>query len=81
MARRERKKKVKPTRKKPANTLLNQLEWVDYKDINFLRRFVNDKNKLVAKRSTGVNGKVQRLISHAVKNAREMALMPYCTSR
>ena len=81
MARREKRKKVKAVRKKPANTYLNKLEWIDYKDTNFLRRFVNEKNKIVARRSTGANGRVQRLICDAVKNAREMALLPYCRSR
>ncbi len=82
MARREvRKKKVKPLRKKPVNTYLNDLEWVDYKDTAFLRRFVNEKNKIGARRSSGGNGKIQRLIARAIKTAREMALIPYCTSR
>lgn len=78
---RDRRKKLKLQRKKPLNQYLNQLEWIDYKDVPFLRRFVNDKNKIVARRTSGANAKVQKLLARAVKNAREMALIPYCTSR
>lgn len=81
MPRRDRRKKTKVQRKKPLNQYLNKLEWIDYKDIAFIGRFINDKKKVVARRSTGANGKMQRLISKAIKNAREMALIPYCTSR
>ncbi len=81
-ARRERRiKKNKVQRKKPLDKLLNKLEWIDYKDVAFVRRFINEKNKIQAKRSTGANAKLQRLLAKAVKNAREMALIPYCTSR
>lgn len=76
-----RSKKLKPQRKKPVNNFLNEVKWVDYKDVMFLKRFMNDKNKIVARRSTGGSARIQRLIQKAVKNAREMALLPYCTSR
>lgn len=79
--RRDRRKKLKNQRKKPLNSYLNGLEWIDYKDVQFLRRFVNEKQKVVAKRSTGANAKMQRLLAKAIKSAREMALLPYCTSR
>ena len=46
-------KKLKPQRKKPVNNFLNEVKWVDYKDVQFLKRFMNDKNKIVARRSTG----------------------------
>ena len=50
---------------------------IDYKDIATLRKFVSDRGKIRARRITGVSVQEQRLISRAVKNAREMALMPY----
>jgi small subunit ribosomal protein S18 len=78
---RDRRKKSKIQRKKPLNQYLNGLQWIDYKDVQFLRRFVNDKNKIVAKRSTGANSKIQRLLAKAIKNAREMALLPFSTAR
>jgi small subunit ribosomal protein S18 len=50
---------------------------IDYKDIATLRKFVSDRGKIRARRITGVSVQEQRLISRAIKNAREMALMPY----
>ncbi len=50
---------------------------IDYKDVSTLRKFVSDRGKIRARRITGVSVQEQRLIARAVKNAREMALMPY----
>ncbi len=55
-------------------------DWVDYKDINLLRKFMSDRGKIRARRVTGNCSQHQRLVATAVKNAREMALLPY-TSR
>jgi small subunit ribosomal protein S18 len=50
---------------------------IDYKDVSTLRKFVSDRGKIRARHITGVSVQEQRLIAKAVKNAREMALMPY----
>ncbi len=50
---------------------------IDYKDIATLRKFVSDRGKIRSRRITGVSVQEQRLIAKAVKNALEMALMPY----
>ena len=50
---------------------------IDYKDVATLRKFVSDRGKIRSRRITGVSVQEQRLIARAVKNAREMALMPY----
>ena len=50
---------------------------VDYKDVNLLRKFISDRGKIRARRVTGVSTQQQREIAKAVKNAREMALLPY----
>ena len=50
---------------------------IDYKDVATLRKFVSDRGKIRARRITGVSVQEQRLIAKAVKNAREVALMPY----
>ncbi|HZD18864.1 MAG TPA: 30S ribosomal protein S18 [Actinomycetota bacterium] len=50
---------------------------IDYKDTGLLRRFVSDRGKIRARRVTGNCSQHQRDIAAAVKNAREMALMPY----
>ncbi len=50
---------------------------VDYKDIALLRGFVSDRGKIRARAVTGITVKQQRQVAVAVKNAREMALLPY----
>lgn len=50
---------------------------IDYKDVATLRKFISDRGKIRARRITGVSVQEQRLIARAVKNAREMALLPY----
>ena len=53
---------------------------VDYKDTGLLRKFISDRGKIRARRVTGVTVQEQRRIARAVKNAREMALLPYSSS-
>ena len=53
---------------------------VDYKDTALLRKFISDRGKIRARRVTGVTVQQQRDIAKAVKNAREMALLPYSSS-
>lgn len=55
------------------------IEKVDYKDINTLRQFISDRHKIRSRRVTGLTPQ-QRQVATAVKNAREMALLPF-TSR
>ncbi|MFF1278422.1 30S ribosomal protein S18 [Streptomyces marokkonensis] len=50
---------------------------VDYKDTDLLRRFISDRGKIRSRRVTHVTRQQQRQVARAVKNAREMALLPY----
>jgi len=68
-------------RKKVCTFCANKVDEIDYKDVNLVRRFVNEKSKITARRSSGACARHQRSIAQAVKRAREMALIPYCTSR
>src|SRR5689334_23134329 len=54
-----------------------QITYVDYKDVNLLRRFMSDRAKIRARRVTGNDAQQQREVARAIKNAREMALLPY----
>lgn len=54
-----------------------RVEYIDWKDVNLLRRFVSDRAKIRARRVTGNDVQQQRAIALAIKNAREMALIPY----
>jgi small subunit ribosomal protein S18 len=55
------------------------IPYVDYKDAGMLRKFVSDRGKIRARRVTGNCSQHQRDVATAVKNAREMALLPYST--
>ena len=50
---------------------------IDYKDVPLLRKYISDRGKIRARRVTGVTVQEQRKIAQAVKNAREVALLPY----
>lgn len=52
-------------------------KFVDYKDVVYLRQFMNPHAKIIAKKRTGVSAAKQRQISLAIKRARYMALLPY----
>ncbi len=57
----------------------NGIKYIDYKDPNFLLKFVNDQGKILPRRITGTSLKYQRKVSQAVKRARHLALLPYVT--
>lgn len=64
--------------KKKANVLAaEKIEYVDYKDINLLNRFMSDRSKIRGQRLNGATVQQQREVATAIKNAREMALLPY----
>ena len=75
---------AKPVLRKPKKKVCqfckDKTEYVDYKDTALLRKFISDRGKIRARRVTGVSVQEQRLIAQAVKNAREMALLPYSSS-
>lgn len=53
---------------------------VDYKDTALLRKFISERGKIRARRVTGLSVQDQRKVAIAVKNARELALLPYTTN-
>ncbi|MFE1584090.1 30S ribosomal protein S18 [Streptomyces sp. NPDC058737] len=53
--------------------------YIDYKDTELLRKFVSDRGKIRSRRVTRVTSQQQRQLARAIKNAREMALLPYGT--
>lgn len=74
------KDNAKRAKKKISILVQERVEYIDYKDVNLLRRFASDRAKIRARRVTGNDQQQQRAIALAIKNAREMALLPY-TSR
>ena len=66
--------------KKKVSVLRSEgVQYVDYKDVNLLRRFMSDRAKIRARRVTGNDTQQQSDIAMAIKNAREMALLPYAS--
>jgi small subunit ribosomal protein S18 len=53
------------------------IPWVDYKDMNLLRRFMSDRGKIKSRANTGTCSQHQSDVALAIKNARELALLPY----
>jgi small subunit ribosomal protein S18 len=79
--RRPRKEKEeKPWKKQKKKFCIfckDRIAYVDYKDVSLLRKFVSDRGKIRARRVSGNCSQHQRDVATAVKNAREMALLPY----
>lgn len=81
MARDKRKSQQADRRrvvKKKVSILSSEnIDWVDYKDVNLLRRFMSERAKIRARRVTGNSAQQQRAVARAIRIAREMALLPY----
>jgi len=66
-------------RKKYCQFCADKVTYVDYKDIALLRKYLSERGKIRARRVTGNCAQHQRFVATAIKNAREMALLPYST--
>ena len=56
-----------------------RIKFIDYKDPEFLKKFLNEQGKILPRRITGTSVKFQRKVATAVKRARHLALLPYVT--
>jgi len=75
--RRDRKTGGGGGRRKSCQYCRDKVEFVDYKDISTLRKFISDRGKIRSRRITGACRRHQNQIARAVKRAREVALLPY----
>jgi small subunit ribosomal protein S18 len=55
----------------------NKIEYIDYKDVHLLKKFITENGKIVPSRITGTKARYQRLLALAIKRARFLALLPY----
>ncbi|MFA5839656.1 MAG: 30S ribosomal protein S18 [Candidatus Margulisiibacteriota bacterium] len=82
MSNRERRKPSKPQtykkpmKRKPCMFCIDK-KTLDYKDVNFVRRFVTDRGKIAPRRMSGCCALHQRMVSAIVKKSRQMGLVPY----
>jgi small subunit ribosomal protein S18 len=67
----------RPAKKKTSILTTENIDWVDYKDVNLLRRFMSERAKIRARRVTGNSQQQQVAVARAIRVAREMALLPY----
>ena len=72
-----KKTTLRKGKKKYCQFCADKAKYVDYKDIALLRKFLSERGKIRARRVTGNCPQHQRLVASAVKNAREMALLPF----
>ncbi|MCZ0987748.1 30S ribosomal protein S18 [Streptomyces diastatochromogenes] len=72
-----RKSDRKPAKNRPNPLDQAGITYIDYKDTDLLRKFISDRAKIRSRRVTRVTAQQQRLLARAIKNAREMALLPY----
>jgi len=75
--RRGAKDPARRVKKKPCLLCRDKVEWVDYKDVATLRKFMSDRGKIRARRVSGNCTQHQRDVAVAIKTARELALLPY----
>jgi small subunit ribosomal protein S18 len=71
---------LRKPKKKVCAFCKDKAAYIDYKDTALLRKFISDRGKIRARRVTGVTVQQQRQIATAIKNAREMALLPYTST-
>lgn len=64
-------------RRKVCYFTANNITYIDYKDVDLLKRFISERGKILPRRVTGTSAKYQRKLTKAIKRARQMALLPY----
>ena len=70
---------VEVKKKKYCRFQKNRSKYIDYKDPEFLKKFLNEQGKILPRRLTGTSLKYQRKISVAIKRSRHLAMLPYVT--
>ncbi|MBQ1506317.1 MAG: 30S ribosomal protein S18 [Erysipelotrichales bacterium] len=70
-------RKQRVVRKKVCYFTKNNIKYLDYKDVELLKKFISSNGKIIPRRVTGTSAKYQRMLATAIKRARQMALLPY----
>ena len=78
---RRRAMEMRRGRPKPCAFCKQHIEHVDWKDVSVLRKYISDRGKIRGRRVNGNCPTHQRAVTNAIKNAREMALLPYLNTR
>ena len=70
-------RKFKKVKRKVCYFTVQKVDFIDYKNVSLLRRFVSERGKILPRRTTGTSAKHQRPLAQAIKRAREIALLPF----
>ena len=73
----EQRPRNRKAKKKVCTFCVDKIEYIDYKDVARLRRYISDRAKILPRRITGTCAKHQRQLTEAIKRARHIALLPY----
>ncbi len=74
---RKRKKKKRAQQRKISRLTQDRVVYIDYKDVNLLKHYVTERGKIIPRRITGCTARHQRMLTVAIKRARQIALLPY----
>ncbi|HEO71457.1 MAG TPA: 30S ribosomal protein S18 [Candidatus Hydrogenedentes bacterium] len=72
-----RKKKKGTGRAKVCRLTVDRVQYIDYKDVAMLKHYVTERGKIIPRRITGATAKHQRMLTRAIRLARQIALLPY----
>ena len=76
----KKKRKKKTSLKKVSRLTGDRVVYIDYKDVTMLKHYVAERGKIIPRRITGATAKHQRMLTRAIKLARQIALLPYSAS-
>mgnify|MGYP000876401716 CR=1 FL=1 len=76
-AKARKKKKRTTNRSKVSRLTVDRVVYIDYKDIGLLKHYITERGKIIPRRITGATAKHQRMLTRAIKLARQIALLPY----
>jgi len=76
-AKKSKKKKKKSSRAKICRLTVDRVVYIDFKDVAMLKHYVTERGKIIPRRITGASAKHQRMLTEAIKLARQIALLPY----
>ncbi|MBD3400072.1 MAG: 30S ribosomal protein S18 [Candidatus Coatesbacteria bacterium] len=77
MAKKKKTKKKRPQRNRPCRFCRDGIDKIDYKDLEIIRRYITERGKIRARRTTGTCAKHQRQIARAIKRARILGQVPF----
>ena len=73
----KKRKKKSLSRNKVCRLTADRVVHIDYKDVNLLKHYITERGKIIPRRITGASARHQRMLTRAIKLARQIALLPY----